>query len=71
VKRKEVIERIAAEAASQGVRWAVKRSGANHDIYVLGDGKLIPIGRHRELGNGYAEMVWKQCGEVLGEGWWK
>lgn len=70
MRRREVVERIEAEARRSGVEWTLERRGANHDVYSLAALK-IPIARHRELGNRYAEMVWKECEPVLGAGWWR
>lgn len=71
MKRKVLLDRIATEAARRGIRWEIKRHGARHDVYVLGGGKLIPVERHSELDNSYAEMVYRECAEVFGRGWWK
>lgn len=65
-----MIKKIQAEAKRQGVTWEFARSGANHDVYSLG-GVMIPIHRHTEMGNRGAEMIWKECAEVLGKDWWK
>lgn len=70
MKRKELIDRIATEAARRGIAWTFVRNGARHDLYRLGN-KMIPVERHRELDNGYAEMVYRECGDVFGRGWWK
>jgi hypothetical protein len=50
--------------------FEIKREGANHTIYSL-DGLTIPVGRHTEFGERYAEMIYKQCEPKLGQGWWK
>lgn len=50
--------------------FEIKREGANHTIYSL-DGLTIPLGRHNEFGERYAEMIYKQCEPKLGKGWWK
>jgi hypothetical protein len=70
VRTREVIKRIAAEAKRQKKSWSLDRKGANHDVYSL-DGVLIPIPRHTEMGNLTAEMIWKECEEKLGKGWWR
>ncbi|MFD4443442.1 hypothetical protein ACFWPK_27065 [Nocardia sp. NPDC058519] len=69
-KRNDLLRKIGDAAKAAQLAWEVEREGGNHTIYNLG-GKKIPIGRHAELGNRYAEMVYKQCEEVLGEGWWR
>lgn len=70
MKRRELLSKIAAEAARRGITWELARNGARHDVYRLG-GKLIPVERHRELDNSYAEMIYRECGEVFGPRWWK
>lgn len=55
---------------AKGMTFLFKRRGGNHDIYTL-DGVKIPIGRHRDFDNGYAEMVYRECEVKLGRGWWK
>jgi hypothetical protein len=69
-KRTEVIKKIEKAAAMCDLAFSFKRHGGNHDIYDL-DGVMIPIERHRQLDNGYANMVYRQCEVKLGKGWWK
>lgn len=52
------------------MKFILLREGANHSIYDL-DGVMIPIARHRELGQRYAETVYKQCETKLGRNWWR
>lgn len=66
-KRSEIIITKAAKAA--GLKFVIVREG-RHTIYSL-DGLLIPIGRHNEFGNRYAETVYKECEPKLGKGWWR
>lgn len=70
MKRRELIKRISKEAKAQGLDWSPARQGSNHEVYSL-DGLMIPIGRHTEFGNKYAEAVWKECEPKLGEDWWR
>ena len=70
MKRREVVKRIAAEAKRQGVTWVLARQGANHAVYTLDD-VMIPIPRHRELGEGLVVDIFKECQDVLGKGWWR
>ena len=44
--------------------------GKEHDIYLLA-GKKIPIPRHTELDDQFAEKIFKECAEVLGGRWWR
>lgn len=70
MKRRDILSKIATEAATQGVTWTFRRKGANHDIYSLG-GVMVPIPRHREIGERMTEKIFKECVPKLGEGWWK
>ncbi|QFG13465.1 HicA-like toxin [Gordonia phage Powerball] len=69
-KRTDLVKTIAKAAKAAGVEWEVEREGANHTIYRLGS-QRIAVGRHTELGNRYAEMVYKECEQTLGKGWWR
>lgn len=69
-KRTEVIKKIEKAAKAKEIEFLLKRHGANHDVYSL-DGLLVPIERHRELDNSYAEMVYKECEPKLGRRWWR
>jgi len=69
-KRTEIIAKIEAAAKAKGMTFEFDRKGGNHDIYKLG-GVMIPVGRHRDFGNSYAVMVYKECQIKLGKGWWK
>jgi hypothetical protein len=69
-KRTEIIKRIGRAAKAAGMKFEIKREGANHTIYSL-DGLTIAVGRHNEFGQRYAEMIYKQCEPKLGTGWWK
>jgi hypothetical protein len=70
VKRKDLVKKIAVAARRQKAEWKVLREGANHTIYTL-DGTVIPVPRHRELGENLAVDIFKECQDVLGKGWWK
>lgn len=70
MKRRVLLKKIEAAAAAQGIEWVLARQGGRHEVYRLG-GKMIPIERHAELDNSYAEMVYRECSEVLGRGWWR
>ena len=70
-KRNEVLKKIAKAAKAAGVEWVLVREG-NHSLYRIGDQpRLIAIGHHREFGNRYAEMVYKELEPTLGKWWWK
>lgn len=70
MKQRELIRKIARAAKAKGLAWVLARHGANHDVYSL-DGLKIPIARHSEVTNRYAETVWQECEPKLGEGWWR
>ena len=65
-----MVKKIAAEAKRRGVVWQLAREGANHSVYTL-DGVVIPIPRHKELGETFAVDIFKECQDVLGKGWWR
>lgn len=65
-----MLKRITKAANDKGLSFVKSREGGNHTIYNL-DGLMIPIARHRQLENRYAETVYKECQPKLGEGWWK
>lgn len=69
-KRAEIISRIEKAAKASELKFMTLREGANHTIYDL-DGVMIPIARHRELGQRYAETIYKQCEAKLGRNWWR
>lgn len=69
-KRTEVIKKIEKAAKAQGMAFALKRHGGNHDVYSL-DGLPVPLGRHRDFDAGYADMVYRECQPKLGKGWWR
>ncbi len=70
MKRRDLVRKIAAQAKQAGVDWSVKREGANHTVYQLGD-LTIPVPRHNEIGEKLAAEILKQCVPELGEAWWK
>jgi hypothetical protein len=69
-KRAEIISKIQKAAKAAELKFLLVREGANHTIYDL-DGVMIPIARHRELGQRYAETIYKQCEIKLGGSWWR
>lgn len=70
MKRTEVLRRIDQAARAADVEWKEVRQGANHTIYRLGT-TMIPIPRHREIGEGLARAIFKEAESELGEGWWR
>jgi hypothetical protein len=61
-KRAKIIMRIAKAAKAAEMTFEIKREGANHTIYSL-DGLTIPLGRHNEFGERYAEMIYKRASQ--------
>ena len=69
LKKRDLVRQIANAALSKGLAFERARSGT-HDIYPL-DGLIVPIPRHRELGEGFADEIRKECEPKLGRGWWR
>jgi hypothetical protein len=70
MKRRDLINLIKREAKRQGVVWELVEEGANHTKYRLGT-KMIPIPRHREIGDVTTRRIRNEAAEVLGERWWQ
>ena len=69
--RNDVLKKIAKAAKKAGIDWGFVREGGNHSIYPL-DGLIIPVGRHKgEIGNRYAETLYKECEAKPGKDWWR
>ena len=64
------MKRISREAKRQDVTFGLDREGGNHTVYRLGT-TMLPIPRHREVGEGLTEAIYKQCENELGKGWWR
>ena len=69
-KPRDIVKRISQEAKRQGLDFGLDREGANHKVYYL-DGAMIPIPRHREIGERLTEQIYKECQDKLGKGWWR
>lgn len=69
-KPRDIVKRIRREAKRQGMTFELARQGANHEVYSL-DGLMIPIPRHREVGEGLTEQIYRECQDKLGKGWWR
>lgn len=69
-KPRDIVKRISREAKRQGLGFTFDREGANHTVYLL-DGLMIPIPRHREIGSGLTEQIYRECQDKLGKGWWR
>lgn len=69
-KARDLVSRIRKAAKTAGVTFEVEREGGRHTIYALGD-LSIPIPRHREIGEGLTEKIYKECEPELGKDWWR
>ncbi|MEA2025479.1 MAG: hypothetical protein U9O18_02185 [Chloroflexota bacterium] len=69
MKRRDLIRQIARAAKAKGMPFKRVRS-RRHDVYSL-DGLIIPIPRHREIGEGLADDIRKECESKLGMRWWR
>jgi len=70
VKREEAIRRIRREAKRKNVEWHLDHEGGRHSIFRLGE-TMIPIPRHVELGERFAEEIFKECEGEFGTKWWR
>lgn len=70
MKQRDLLSRIAKRAKEVGADWRFKGPGGRHDIWIL-NGQKIPVPRHREIGEGLAVTIFKECEFALGERWWK
>ena len=64
MKRRDLLKRIEALAADNSVEWAFAGRGGNHDKYRF-NGKMIPVPRHKEIGETLAATIIKQCKSTL------
>jgi hypothetical protein len=64
------VKRIKREAKRRDLDFLFDHEGANHTLYDL-DGTMIPIPRHREIGEGLTEQIYRECQDKLGKGWWR
>lgn len=69
-KARDVVSRIRKAAKAAGVTFTREREGGRHTIYALGN-LSIPIPRHREIGEGLTEKIYKECESELGTDWWR
>lgn len=63
MKRRDLIRNIEALAKEHGVAFK-PGEGAKHDKYTF-NGKMVPIPRHREIGEMLAREIIKQCKSAL------
>ncbi|MEE3480518.1 MAG: type II toxin-antitoxin system HicA family toxin [Lachnospiraceae bacterium] len=56
MKHRDLIKRIEAAGGT------LQRAGSRHDIYIMPDGKSIPVPRHREIKETTAAEILKDAG---------
>jgi hypothetical protein len=69
-KRRDIIKTIKQAAKDAKLTFELAHEGSNHTVYNL-DGLMIPIGRHNEIDNRMAAIIYKECAAKLGKDWWK
>lgn len=69
-KPRYIVRRIGRAAKRSGLDFHLDHEGANHSVYRL-DGVMIPIPRHREIGERLTEQIYRECQGKLGRGWWR
>ncbi len=67
MKRKDLLDDIKKLAKANNVVWKFDGHGSNHDKYLF-NGKMVPIPRHKEIGEGLVSTIMKQCKSTLEEG---
>lgn len=70
MKRKDLVDLIAAAARERGKVWEFVREGGAHEIWAL-DGRRIEIPRHREIREPLARKILKTTERELGPRWWR
>ena len=70
MKRRDLLDRIAAESKQAQVEWVKVRQGAKHEIWSCG-GQQVTVPRHREVNQFTAEGIFRDLSIILGEGWWR
>ena len=70
MKRHELLWGIARAARAQGVVWQLHRQGASHEIWRCGK-TLVPVPRHKEIGNTMAWTIFAQLEPEIGKDWWR
>ena len=68
-KRRDIIKKLrkAARDANVDIR---ETDGGRHTLLIL-DGLRIPIGRHNEIPDRDAQIIYKEAEPKLGKDWWK
>lgn len=66
----QTIPKIARRSLSSGITWSQVREGGSHTVDDL-DGVMIPIPRHREIGEHLTEKIYRETETKLGRDWWR
>ena len=64
MKRRDLLIQIEQLADANGVEWYLHSRGGNHDKYKF-NGATVPVPRHKEIGEGLAAKIIKQCKNAL------
>lgn len=70
MKRRDLLKTIRDAAHAAGLGFESVRSRGAHEVFSL-DGLIIPVPRHREIAEGTARSILKQCEAKLGKDWWR
>lgn len=66
MKKRELVKRLRAIAASADLALEFVREGASHEIWRIGSDRLV-IPRHRELNEHTAEGILRRAREVAAD----
>jgi mRNA interferase HicA len=50
--------------------WQLDRQGASHEIWRCGR-RLVPVPRHKEIGNTMVRTIFAQLEPEIGKDWWR
>ena len=67
MKKRELLRRLRAIAASADLALNMVRQGANHEIWRIGSERIV-IPRHREVNEFTAEGILRKAREVATDG---
>lgn len=70
MKRRDLLKTIRDAPRAAGIGFVSIRSRGAHEVFSL-DGLIIPVPRHREIAEGTARSILKQCETKLGKDWWR
>lgn len=70
MKRVDLLRKIRKAATGKGKPLVFVRSGANHDIYEVGQTRF-PVARHSEIGKGLVDVMGRELEAELGKDWWR